>query len=261
MIGKSLRIVFLAALFIYFALPLIMTVIFSLSRGQAGFGPDAYVALLSRGDLLAPLWMSAQLALATVACILLVMVPAVIAVHLFAPRLRMLLELAAILPFVIPGIALVAGLSVLISGPGWLIGSPFFLTLPYFFLALPYAYRAIDIAISNLDLAQLRLAAASLGAGVGRTILWVVMPNLWPALVNAALMTFTVVLGEFTVANILLFQTFPVSINLVGKSEPAEAAALTIVSFLLTWIALLIVLLVGRNSRKTFDPVQSGASS
>lgn len=247
MIGKALRAIFLATVGVYFALPLIMTALFSLSEGRAGYGLAAYAGLFERADLLKPLLLSLELAAATVGVIVLIMVPAVIAAHMFAPGLRGLLEVIAMLPFVIPAIALVAGLTALIREPVWLIGSPFYLTVPYFVLALPYAYRAVDVALSNLDLLQLRLVAASLGTNMRQIILWVVLPNLWPALINAALMTFTVVIGEFTVANILLFRTFPVSLNLIGKSEPTEAAALSIVSFLLTWAALLGILRVGCN--------------
>jgi putative spermidine/putrescine transport system permease protein len=251
MIGRVLRVTFLAATTAYFALPLVMTVVFSLSEGRLGYGPGAYLRILARADLLASLRLSCLLALATIAVIVLIMVPAVVAMHLIVPRLRGLFETIAVLPFVIPGIALVAGLSALIRAPLWFVGSPVFLVLPYFVLALPYAYRAIDVALDALDLPHLRQAASSLGADMRQTILWVVLPNLWPALVNAALMTFTVVLGEFTVANILLFPTFPVALNLVGKSSPTDAAALSVVSFAITWAALLGVLILSRDRRSS----------
>lgn len=246
-LGASLRVAVLVVAALFFAVPLVATFAFSLFEGQGLYGLSAYAALFERAALIRPLLLSFELAAATIVVILLVMVSAAIAVHLFAPRLRVFLEVAAVLPFVIPAIAMVAGLTALIHGPGWLVGSPFYLVLPYVFLALPYAYRAIDVALLALDLPSLGRAAASLGAGKGQTILWVVLPNLRPALVNAALMTFTVVLGEFTVANVLLFETFPVSINLVGKSEPTQAAALSVVSFLLTWAALYGVLKAGRR--------------
>jgi putative spermidine/putrescine transport system permease protein len=252
MIGKTARSIFIALIGAFFALPLVMTAVFSLWQGQAGYGLAAYAQLFQRADLLDPLLLTMKLAAATIGLIFLAMVPAVIAVHLFAPRLHGLLEAIAILPFVVPAIALVAGLTALIQGPGWLVGSPYYLTLPYFVLALPYAYRAIDVALGAIDLPQLRLAAVSLGADARQVILWVVLPILRPALVNAALMTFTVVLGEFTIANILLFRTFPVSLGLIGRSEPTVAAALSIVSFLLTWAALFGALRAGR------DPSTSG---
>ncbi|GGE05832.1 spermidine/putrescine ABC transporter permease [Aureimonas endophytica] len=245
-IARLTRRLLLALMLAYFALPLLTTLVFSLSQGRQGYGLSAYAALIRRADLLEPLLLSIALAAATIALVLVVLLPAMIAMHLLAPRLKGLFEAIAVLPFVVPAIALVAGLTALVPGPGWLVGSPAFLALPCFVLALPYAYRAIDVGLGPLDLPQLRLAAASLGAGPVRTILWVVLPNLGPALVNAALLTFTVVLGEFTVANILLFPTFPVALARIGRSQPDVAAALSIVSFLLTWAALFGALRAGR---------------
>ena len=48
-------------------------------------------------------------------------------------------------------------------------------------------------------------------------------------------------------AHIALFNTFPTYINYVGQTQANPAAALTIISFGLTWLALIGILLVGRR--------------
>jgi putative spermidine/putrescine transport system permease protein len=233
---------------IYFIVPLIMTVTFSLWEGHGRYGFDSYRTLLARPNLLPSLIVSLELGLATCATIVLLLAPAMIFMHLYAPKLRPVFEFIAALPFVVPAIALVAGLSVLFTGPEWLIGTPFYLTIPYFFLALPYAYRAIDVGIRALDLTTLTEAGQSLGASLGQIIRMVVLPNLRPALIGSMLLTFAVVMGEFTFANVLLFHTFAVLINEVGQNAPTEAAALSTLSFLITWGAMLGVLVVGRGN-------------
>ena len=70
---------------------------------------------------------------------------------------------------------------------------------------------------------------------MGQIIRLVVLPNLRSALVGSLLLTLAVVMGEFTFANVLLFHTFAVLINEVGQNAPTEAAALSTVSFLITW--------------------------
>ncbi len=232
---------------IYFAVPLLMTVAFSLWEGPGHYGLDAYRALLARPNLASSLWISVQLAIATCAVIVLLLAPAMIFMNLYAPKLRPLFDFIATLPFVVPAIALVAGLSALFTGPNWLIGTPYYLTIPYFFLALPYAYRAIDVGIRSLDLTTLTEAGQSLGASLGQIIRMVVLPNLRPALIGSMLLTFAVVMGEFTFANVLLFHTFAVLINEVGENAPTEAAALSTLSFLITWAAMMGVLVVGRG--------------
>ncbi len=232
---------------LYFLVPLAMTVAFSLWEGHGQYGFAAYRDLLRLPALPSSLLLSAELTVATAAALVLLLVPAMIFMNLNAPRLRPVFEFIAALPFVVPAIALVAGLSALFTGPEWLVGSPFYLVIPYFFLSLPYAYRAIDVGIKSLDLRMLTEAGQSLGASMGQIIRLVVLPNLRAALIGSTLLTVTVVMGEFTFANVLLFHTFAVIINQIGQHAATEAAALSTLSFLITWVAMLGVLLAGRG--------------
>ena len=230
---------------LFFATPLVMTAAFSLWEGGSHYGFAVYKLLWNSPKLFEAMALSIELALATVAALVLLLVPAMIFMHIAAPRLRPLFEFIATLPFVVPAIALVAGLSALITGPDWLIGTPFYLVIPYFFLALPYAYRSIDVGIRAIDLTTLTEAGQSLGAGMGQIIVMVVLPSLRSAMVGSALLTLAVVFGEFTFANVLLFHTYAVYLNEIGQHEVTAAAALSAASFLLTWIAMLGVLLAG----------------
>ena len=232
----------------YFLVPLATTIAFSLWEGGSRYGFAAYGTLVGQRDLWSSLGLTLGLALQTIVLLMILLVPSLILVHLRAPRLRVLFELAAILPFVVPAIALVAGLTSLYTGPAWLIGSPSYLVIPYAILALPYAYRALDAGLATLDLRTLVEAGQSLGAGWGRLLASVILPNLTGALASATLLVLTIVMGEFTFANVLLFKTFAVFINEVGQTQVTEAAALSMLSFAITWAAMLGVLRAGRGT-------------
>ena len=58
---------------------------------------------------------------------------------------------------------------------------------------------------------------------------------------NAAFLTVALVLGEFTVANILGFETFPTWIVRISGSQPTLSVAVSILSLLLTWGLLLLI--------------------
>ncbi|MGH7057796.1 MAG: ABC transporter permease, partial [Acetobacteraceae bacterium] len=154
-----------------------------------------------------------------------------------------------VLPFVVPAIALVAGLTTLYTGPPWLIGTANYLVIPYFFLALPYGYRALDVGLSSLDLKTLTEAGQSLGASWPQMLRMVVLPNLVSSLLGATMLTLAVVMGEFTFASILLFKTFAVYLNDVGHETVTQASALVLLSFVITWIAMLVVLASGRRGQ------------
>lgn len=236
-----------ALLAIYFFGPLLATAAFSFWEGGDRYGPRAYLTLVGQSELWSSLALSFRLAVETILVTLVIMVPAVFWMHLRVPRLRQFFDFVSVLPFVVPPVVLVAGMTALYTGPEWLVGTPNYLVIPYVILALPYTYRALDIGIRSLDVRTLSEAAQSLGAGWSMLVLRVIVPNLTSALLGAALLTIAIVMGEFTFANILLFNTFAVYINYVGQTYATEASALTLLSFLITWLAMLGVLLSGRG--------------
>ena len=61
-----------------------------------------------------------------------------------------------------------------------------------------------------LCVALQRRAASSPGAGWITTLWRVILPNLRTAMLSATVLTVALVLGEFTIASLDLYQTFPV---------------------------------------------------
>lgn len=232
---------------LYFVIPLIATGAFSLWEGGDQYGLAAYNALIHQPKLWRSLFLSVRLAAETILLGLIVLVPAVFWLNLRVQRLRPLFDFLSVLPFVVPPIALVAGLTAVYTGPDWFVGTPNYLVVPYVILALPYTYRALDLGMRALDLKTLTEASQSLGAGWSTLIFRIIVPNLTTALLGAALLTIAIVMGEFTFSNILLFNTFAVYIDYIGQTSATQAAALTLLSFLITWLAMLGVLMTGRG--------------
>ncbi|HEX7390720.1 MAG TPA: spermidine/putrescine ABC transporter permease, partial [Acidiphilium sp.] len=159
---------------LYFFIPLIATGIFSLWEGGDRYGFSAYVALVHQDKLWESLFLSIRLAVETILVSLVVLVPAVFWLNLRVPKLRPLFDFLSVLPFVVPPIALVAGLTAVYTGPDWFVGTPNYLVVPYVILALPYTYRALDLGMRVLDLKTLTEASQSLGAGWNTLIFRVV---------------------------------------------------------------------------------------
>ena len=236
---------------IFFLTPLIMTGIFSLWEGGHKYGWSAYVMMLKAPGFWASLFLSLRLGVETMIATFILLVPAMIFVHLRAPKLKPLFEFISNLPFVIPAVALIAGLTTVYTGPAWLISTPNYLVIPYFFLCLPYTFRSLEVGLSTLDVKTLTEAGQSLGAGWGQIIFIILLPNLRTALVGAVLLILTTVIGEFTFASVLLFHSFAVFINDTGQNAITEAAALSLFAFLLTWVFMLGVLLTSRRGSAT----------
>jgi putative spermidine/putrescine transport system permease protein len=233
---------------LYMLVPLAATVKFSLWQGNAGFSFDAYAQILRSGEFRHTLWFSFQLAIETTVLTMLLMVPTVYWVHLKLPRMRPAVELISIIPLVTPPIVLVVGLLDLYQGraPSWFIDTPKFLVAAYVIITLPFVYRALDAGIRSIDIQTLTEAAESLGASRTRTLVRVILPNLRGAVAISCLLCFVIVMGEYTIASIDLYETFPVYITFIGTSTAYPAAALSIISVILTFAASLVFLMLAR---------------
>jgi putative spermidine/putrescine transport system permease protein len=156
------------------------------------------------------LWLSLRLSIGTVLLTLVLLIPTALLVHLRLPKARPIVEFLTLLPYMVPPIALVAGVAAFFRpNAKWFLNSNFSLIPFYAVLALPFTYRAIDAGIRAIDVRTLIDASKSLGAGWGTTLWRVLLPNMRAAIISSTFLTMTVVLGEFTIANTLLKNTFP----------------------------------------------------
>ncbi len=182
-----------------------------------------------------------RLTFGTVALTMLVVVPTAIWVHLRLPRLRNTIEFLTVLPYMIPAIAMVAGIVVVKPHARWFLNSDLSLIPFYAVLALPFTYRSIDAGLQAIPLRVLVDASRSLGGGLVATITRVLVPNLRSALISASFLTSAVVIGEFTIANTLLKETLPrFQATFVGK-QPQGGYGLNLLAILVT-VGLFVVL-------------------
>lgn len=174
--------------------------------------------------------------------ILFLIVPTVVWVQLKLPKLRRPLELLCLIPLAIPAIVIVVGIAPLYR---WisinLTESPITLSAVYAMLILPYTYRSLSAALDAVDIHTLAEAAQTLGASTFRMISGVIMPTIRTGIINGSFIAIALVLGEFTISNILNFKTFPVVIAQIGRSNGNVAVAVSLASIIFVLILLLLV--------------------
>lgn len=236
---------------LYFLIPLLATIQSSLDEGR-GFTFEAYRNFLGDGDFYRTISTSLFYAFLTVVGSLVLIFPTAYWVNLRMPWFRPVMTLVTFLPFVIPPVILSLALQQAWGGTGpipvALVGTPLLLAGAYVVLSFPYMYGAIDNGLRAMDIHTLTEAAQSLGANLWTTLLRVILPNLWPAVVSGALLSFSIVMGEFVLASLFNYFTFPIYLNYRGQNEPHVAAALTVFSFAITWICLGLIQLLSRRA-------------
>ena len=243
--------VWLTIAFLYFFLPLLATFLFSLRAEPSGkcCHISSYTFVIHNGDFWHTLRVSFVLALETIAISLVLFVPTVYWVHLRVPKLRPVIAFLALIPFVVPPIVLVIGLLQVYKGsPAWFYDKPSgILAAVYVILGFPYMFFALDSGFRAIDVHTLTEASQSLGASWGTTLLRVILPNIRVAALAGSFLTLAIVMGEFTIANLSQFHTFPIFLQYVNETQAYPAAAVTLMSFGITWAAMLSLLFVGRG--------------
>ncbi|MCF3961876.1 ABC transporter permease [Streptomyces fuscigenes] len=248
---------------VYFVVPLLASFVFTVHVPGHGVDFGAYTGILSADGFGRSLLLSLGLAAATIAVSLLLVVPAMVAVRLGAPRLRPLVEIVCMLPLVVPPIALVSGMqSVLRWGPDHLATTPLYqtflavqnqsfplvLVFAYVVLALPFVYRSLDAGLRAVDLTTLVEAARNCGASAAYTLWRVVLPNLRSSLAGAAFLTLALVLGEYTIAALLGYEPFAVWIVTISGDEAQMSVAVSLLSLLIAWVLLLVLSRAGARA-------------
>jgi len=206
---------------------------------------QAFAAIFTYPNLVDGILASLQIAALTVFGMLLLLVPTMVWTVVRVPRMRRVIEFLCLLPLAIPAIVIVVGIAPVYQWMGQHLGSiggsPLTLTFISIILVLPYSYRAIDASLRSIDVATLADAARSLGAGWPRTIFQVIVPNIRGGILSASVLAIALVLGEFTISNLLSFSTVQVVIYLLGKRDPYVSVAVSLVALVFAFVLLFVI--------------------
>ncbi len=263
---------------LYLLVPLGATLWFGIDTGN-GFDLSSYQRIFSDPDFSRTFITSLELATATTILAVVLVTPTAYWAQLRIPRALPLLDVLTLIPFAMPAIILAVGLVQEYNGSAGplinymslglvpaldnlnIVNTAPLLVCAYVIISLPFVYRPIDNSLRAINTAVLTEAAYSLGSGWWRTFLTIILPNLWPGIISAALLTFSVVMGEFTIAQLFSIYTFPIFLNNVGQNDPHRAASLSILSFTITLVCVLgIILLVRRRPGGAESAAEIGAA-
>jgi putative spermidine/putrescine transport system permease protein len=246
------RVVVFVVMGLFFLVPIGAMFEFS-TRGVGEGAPrtlESWTTIVAFPNLVAAIVASLELAAITSVVMLFLLLPTMIWVRLRLPQLNRVLEFLCLLPLTIPAIVLVVGLIPLYR---WMADnvSDSILTLAfaYVILVLPYAYRALDAGLSAINVKTLSEAARSLGAGWATVIYRVIAPNMSAAVLNAALLSVALVLGEYTLANIIGYVNLQVEIAQLGQANAGVSIAVSVASLLFAFVLLMVLSFIGAARR------------
>jgi putative spermidine/putrescine transport system permease protein len=243
---------------LFFLLPLLAMLRFSLEGSKLGtWSLTAWKEIASYQNtgippLLSAIEVTLELAIITSVVTLVLLVPTMIWIRLRLQWLERTVEFLCTLPLTIPAIVLVVGVGPIYNRIQHYSLSALMLFWIYVILALPYAYRALAAGLGVIDVKTLSEAARSLGANWFTVMTRVIAPNMRQGILNALLLTFALVLGEFTIAFLLLYDDVlaPELYN-ISRSTPNAGVVFStsFAALLFTFVLLMILSYAGRRRR------------
>ncbi|MFP4889283.1 ABC transporter permease [Paraburkholderia sp. EG304] len=183
-------------------------------------------------------WLSLEVAAATLAVTLLTGVPAGYVLARSKSRFARIVEEFLVLPIALPGLASALALLVIYGGFTAFRMSAAFIVVGHVVFTLPFMVRAVAAVCASGDLRTLEEGAASLGAGFFTRFITIVLPNARPGIVAGALAVLTLSIGEFNLTWMLHTpdtKTLPVGLADTYASMRIEiGSAYTILFFIMT---------------------------
>jgi putative spermidine/putrescine transport system permease protein len=189
--------------------------------------------------------LSIQIAVACLACTLVLGVPAAYVLARKTNALTRAIEELLVMPVAIPGLATALALIVTFGGWGGLRTSWVFILIGHVLFTLPFMVRSVLAVLASIDLKTLEEGARSLGASFSQRFFGIVLPNCRSGIVAGSLMVVTLSLGEFNMTLLLhtpLTPTLPVGLADSYASLRIEVGSAYTLVFFVIIIPLLVAL-------------------
>ena len=231
-------------IFLYLCLPVVGTVIYSFATTwhrtvvPEGWTLDAYVTLFTDGAFWEALGRTGLLAGGTVLIACLVVLPALLFILVYYPNYERFVQVLVLGVYAFPGIILAVGLLRSYNGTG----VPMLLVLvgTYVISVVPFLYQSLKNAMSSFDPRALNDAAQLLGASRWQAFRYVILPSVKSGLFVGALLSFSALVGEFVLINLVVGSTFEtVQMYLMKKMRASgHLASAVVVVYLVAIIGM-----------------------
>ncbi|QTB23561.1 ABC transporter permease subunit [Lysinibacillus sphaericus] len=253
---RGLADLFFLLLMGYLILPVLATMLYAFaSKWNSTILPEGFTlkwfsTLFQDSEFIQAFGRSVLLAGGAVSIALLVIVPAIFVIVLYFPTYEKWIQMAVVMVYSFPGIILAVGLIRVYSQIG--IPMIFVVLGTYVVGILPYIYQGTRNSLRNIDARQLLDAAQLLGASKRQAFTKILLPTVYPGLFAGALLSFSVLFGEFVLINLVVGSRFEtVQIYLMKKLSTSGhiASAVVFIYIVLMGLLTFVIALVTKRSK------------
>lgn len=259
--NKWIHILIISATILYLFLPLAATFLYSIAKEwhhtilPTSYTFSWYEDLFTDYRFLDAVGRTLLVSTITLILSVVTMSITVFVVFMYLPKMERFLQALVMIPFAVPGVVAAVGLiKVYSSGPIVLSGTIWILIGAYYVMVLPYMYQGIRNNLRTIDARKLMEAAEVLGANKIKAFVLVIMPNMMAGILVSALLSFSILIGEFVLANFLIggyYETIQIYLLRRLNENGHIASAIVIAYFLMVLVISLLILKLGRRFQKT----------
>lgn len=253
---KGMPDLFLFLLILYLVLPIAATALYAFAtEWNKTIFPEGLTfkwlsVLFQDADFIQAFGRSVLLSGGAVLLAFIFIVPAIFVVVLYFPKYEKWMQTIVVLVYAFPGVILAVGLIRTYSQ----MGVPMILVVlgAYVLSIFPYIYQGTRNSLRNINAKQLLDAAELLGASKLQAFTKVLLPAVYPGLFVGALLSFSVLFGEFVLINLVVGSKFEtVQIYLMEKLNTSGhiASAVVFVYLMLMGILTLAISLLTKQSK------------
>lgn len=246
---------FLSAIYILLYLPILTLILYSFNQTRFslqwhGFSWRWYQELFQDHELWVAFWHSTLLGFSAAAIATMTSLLACIHLFLYRTPSRPILMNSAILLIIIPDLVLGVALLVFFNVTHIPLGF-FSLLIAHVTFCIPFVILTITNRIKGVD-ANIYFSALDLGASRREALIKILLPLLWPAILSAFLLCFTLSFDDVMISYFVAgpdFNILPLTIySLVRTGVTPELNALCTITF---FISMALVVAAYRLSRDT----------
>ena len=244
---------------VYLLVPLLMTLLYSVFARWSDILPEGftlryYAELFADKSFAVSVMRTVLISLLPILLTALAILLTMYVVILYLPGLEKYIRILCTIPYAIQGVILaVSVLSLYSNAPGILSNRTLLLTGTYCVAILPYMYQGIQSSLLSVNAPGLIEAAQMLGAGRLYAFFRVVVPNILSGIVISAMLSASIIFGDFVIANTLggnYFETAQIYLYQTLFESGQRTSAVIMVLFVVTLIISLIAFSLKKKERR-----------
>ena len=244
---------------VYLLVPLLMTLLYSVFARWSDILPEGftlryYAELFADKSFAVSVMRTVLISLMPILFTALAILLTMYVVLLYLPSLEKYIRILCTIPYAIQGVILAVSVLALYSNaPGLLSNLTLLLTGTYCVAILPYMYQGIQSSLMSVNAPRLIEAAQMLGAGRLYAFFRVVVPNILSGVVISAMLSASIIFGDFVIANTLggnYFETAQIYLYQTLFESGQKTSAVIMVLFVVTLFISLIAFSLKKKERR-----------